>query len=431
MLPKDFSDYTATLFGDARWQRYLASFDEPTPISIRVNPFKVAYHRADDAMGGNACKPPTSSLPAIAPLLGRNVPWCRDAWWLSSRPQFTLDPLLHAGAYYVQEAGSMFLDTVLRQYVTAPITMLDLCAAPGGKSTLARAALPPGSLLFSNEPDRRRANILTENLIKQGHTDIIVTSNYARDYMRSRLTFDVILADVPCSGEGLFRRDNSTISEWSIQNVMKCQNLQREIVCDIWPSLKPGGLFIYSTCTFNTHEDEENILFICENLGAEILTVNTDPSWNISGSMMEGFDYPVYRFVPGMTASEGLFMCIMRKHGDISQDTPDKQRSIKQSRGLNIIYDGVPHPTYKGKAIIPDHAEALLIDHNDTYPCIELSLDEALAYLHHEAIILPPDAPRGHIIVTHCGMPLGFVKNLGTRANNLYPKEWAIRMAVV
>lgn len=431
MLPNDFSDYTASLFGEDRWKRYLTSFEEPTPVSVRINPFKVAYHREDNEVGGNACKPPASILPTIAPLIEHDVPWCRDAWWLSSRPQFTLDPLLHAGAYYVQEAGSMFLDTVLRQYVESPVTMLDLCAAPGGKSTLARATLPSGSLLFSNEPDRRRANILTENLVKQGHPDILVTCNHAGDYARSHLTFDVILADVPCSGEGLFRRDNSAISEWSIQNVMRCQNLQREIVHDIWPSLKPGGLFIYSTCTFNTHEDEENILFILENLGAEVLPVDTDPSWNITGSLLEGFDYPVYRFIPGITASEGLFMCVMRKPGDISQDRPDKQRSMKQAKGLNIIYDGTPHPAYKGKSIIPDHTEALLIDRNDTYPCFELTLEEALAYLHHEAIILPHDAPHGHIIVTHCGMPLGFVKNIGSRANNLYPKEWAIRMSVI
>ncbi|MGM9712699.1 MAG: hypothetical protein ACI3Y5_01085 [Prevotella sp.] len=429
MLPKDFVDYTAPLFGDKRWLKYLASFSEAVPVSIRVNPFKVSQSDSGKTADENI-KDLSSMLSTVGPLLERDVPWCRNAWWLSGRPQFTLDPQFHAGAYYVQESGSMFLDTVLGQYVTSPVTMLDLCAAPGGKSSLARSALPAGSLLFSNEPDRRRANILVENLMKQGHPDVIVTNAYARDYARTRLAFDVILADVPCSGEGLFRRDAKTISEWSVQNVMRCQSLQRDIVCDIWPSLKSGGLFVYSTCTFNTHEDEENVIFIRDQLGAEILSVDTEPSWGITGSLLPSLRSPVYRFIPGATASEGLFMCVMRKKGQSAADSPDKARAVKQAKGLNILYDGTPHPTPKGKSIIPDHAEALLIDQTGRYPRVELSRDDALAYLHHETLVLPPDTPMGYIIVTYYGMPLGFVKNLGRRANNLYPKEWAIKMSI-
>lgn len=316
----------------------------------------------------------------------------------------------------------MFLDTVLRQYGgEEPVTMLDLCAAPGGKSTLARAALPEGSLLFSNEPDRKRANILVENLQKQGHPDVRITNCFARDYARSRQMFDIILTDVPCSGEGMFRRDHGAIDEWSLQNVMKCAELQRSIVSDIWPCLRPGGLFIYSTCTFNTHEDEENVRWIMENLGADILPVDTEVGWGITGSLLEGFTHPVYRFIPGTTRSEGLFMAVLRKHGSSPKVKPSTTK-------LRLLYDGKPQGEQKGKDIIPAHAEAISIAFDrDKYPMVELSLDDARRYLHREAITLPADTPRGYVVVTYHNYPLGFMKNIGNRANNLYPKEWAIR----
>ena len=213
-LPKDFEDYTRTLFGEETYRRFLMSFQEKQPLSVRLNPFK----------GGRS-------------FAGTPVPWCRNGVWLDEKPDFTLDPMLHAGCYYVQEAASMFLDEVLRQHVTQPVTMLDLCAAPGGKTTLARAALPEGSVLYCNEPDHKRANILMENVQKQGHPDVIVTNNYAKDYRKAKLKFDVILADVPCSGEGMFRKDPNAIAEWSIKNVVACRELQRSIIEDIWPCL--------------------------------------------------------------------------------------------------------------------------------------------------------------------------------------------------
>lgn len=409
-LSKDFTDYTSQLFGEERWQRFFDSFGQEVPASVRYNPFK-----------------PVSDVPE-----GEPVPWCKDAYWLKERPKFTLDPLLHAGVYYVQEAGSMFLDNVLRQYVQEPVCMLDLCAAPGGKSTLARAALPEGSLLVSNEPDHHRANILMENMQKQGHKDVYVTNNYAKDFKSAKMQFDVILADVPCSGEGMFRRDEGAIKEWSLQNVRKCAELQRSIVSDIWDCLRPGGLFIYSTCTFNLQEDEENVRWIAEELGADILPVQTSREWKITGSLLEGFDEPVYRFIPGVTRSEGLFMCVLRKHGE---SQPCRRPIEKQLKRLRILSDGNPKGEQKGKYIIPAHAEALLAQcHKDdvrgtssAYPSVELSLEEALRYLHREAITLPADTPKGYVIVTYKGHNLGFMKNLGNRANNLYPKEWAIR----
>ena len=410
-LPQEFVTYTSALFGPVRWQRFLHAPQEAPVTSIRLNPWK--------------CGGQNPFAPAAA------VPWCRQGYWLDFRPDFTSDPLFHAGVYYVQEAGSLFLDHVLRQYVTSPVLALDLCGAPGGKATLMRAALMPGSMLVANEPDRRRANILLENILKQGHPDVLVTHNYAQDFTKTNWTFDVILADVPCSGEGLFRRDGAAVSEWSLQNVHFCQKRQRQILRDVWPCLRPGGLLIYSTCTFNTHENEENVRFIMEELGAEILSVPVDPRWQITGSLLAGWDAPVYRFIPGITKSEGLFMAVLRKKGTPAALAmlPGAARKYAAShRLIHVLSDGMPAFEEKGKEKIPSPAHALSLNlRAEDYPQAELSLPEAKRYLHRESLVLPPGTPKGFVVVTYQHHPLGFVKNVGDRANNLYPKNWAVR----
>ena len=418
MLPQEFTTYTRQIMGEERWQRFVDAFDADTPVSIRINPFKSATTSSPSLASASL-----SPTPISHPLTDVQVPWCRNAFYLKERPNFTRDPLLHAGVYYVQEASSMFLDTALRQILPdVPVQMLDLCAAPGGKSTLSRAALPEGSTLYSNEPNRTRANILMENLQKQGHPGVIVTNNYATDYRKAKLLFDVILCDVPCSGEGMFRKDEGAISEWSLQNVMKCAALQRSIIEDIWQCLKPGGTLIYSTCTYNLHENEENVRWIMETLGADIIPLATENEWNITGSLLPEWDKPVYRFIPGKTRGEGLFMAVLRKTSD------DTVLGKPSPSALRILSDGNPQPTVKGKNVIPAHAEALLINlPADKYPRTELSLDDALRYLHHEALALPADVPKGFVVVTYQSHPLGFVKNIGNRANNLYPQEWKIR----
>ena len=410
-LPQEFISYTSALFGPQRWERFLQAFNEPAPTSIRLNPWK---------------SPSTPIFQNATP-----VPWCKHAYWLGERPNFTLDPLFHAGVYYVQEAGSLFLDYVLRQHLSGPVLALDLCAAPGGKSTLMRAALPQGSTLVSNEPERRRANILLENMLKQGHPDVLVTHNYAADFAKTHWTFDVILTDVPCSGEGLFRREENAINEWSLSNVHFCQKRQRQILQDIWPCLRPGGLLIYSTCTFNTSENEENVRFIAEELGADILPVSIMPQWQITGSLLNDWAGPVYRFIPGTTQTEGLFMAVLRKKGIPPAHTllPGAARRHAQAHGLiHLLSDGVPQPQQKGKEQIPSAAQALsLSTPPNAYPRVELSLQQALRYLHRESFALPADTPKGFVLVTYADQPLGFMKNLGERANNLYPKNWAIR----
>jgi 16S rRNA C967 or C1407 C5-methylase (RsmB/RsmF family) len=335
---------------------------------------------------------------------GTPVPWCRNGYYLQKRPNFTMDPLLHAGCYYVQEAASMFLDEVLRQLCIMNYELcIDMCAAPGGKSTLLRSVLPEDCVLYSNEPIRNRANILLENVTKWGYKNHIVTNNYPKDYRKSKLRFDFILCDVPCSGEGMFRKDEATIREWSPQNVEKCWQLQREIVDDAWACLHPGGLLIYSTCTFNTKENEENIRYFLEQYDdMEVVPIDIKPEWNITGSLLEGFHEAVYRFIPGITRSEGLFMCVLKKKGSLSPRPLQRERELKKVLEPPFLLEG--------------DGERL-----------NLPYQQAIAYLRGEALVLPEQTPRGMVEVSFMGHPLGQMKNIGTRANNLYPKEWRIR----
>ena len=421
-LPLAFTDYTRSLFGDDLYHTFLKGLGETAPVSIRLNPFKL-----------------TETTHKVNPELNpQPISWCKEGYWLDTRPNFTFDPLLHAGAYYVQEASSMFLSHVLQHLVKQPVMALDLCAAPGGKTTCARASLPIGSFLFSNEPIGKRAQILAENVQKFGHEGVAVTNNYPRDYKKTKLGFDVIITDVPCSGEGMFRKDPQSIEEWSLQNVENCWQLQRSIIADIWDNLKPGGILIYSTCTFNAHEDEENIAWILNEYDAELLSVPTEEAWNITGALIDnplrdGREFPVYRFIPGKTRGEGIFMAIIRKHGEnktfINKTTIDVDKAITEARKrLRILSHGVKEGMQKGKNVIPDHTLALSFSTDKSaYPNVEVNYQTAIAYLRHEAIVLSSDTPRGIILLTYKGYPIGFAKNLGNRANNLYPQEWRIK----
>ena len=465
-LPSDFITYTRQLMGNELYSRLEEGLDsQESPVSIRLNPFKA------------------QSLDVTEGLYDCTVPWCSTTGrYLRERPNFTFDPLLHAGLYYVQEAASMIIDHIVRTFISEPVRMLDLCAAPGGKSTALRAALPEGSVLFSNEPMRTRAQILSENLQKFGHEDVIVTNNYPRDYRKAGIMFDAILADVPCSGEGMFRKDDGARAEWSQQNVDNCWQLQREIVSDIWKCLQPGGLLIYSTCTFNAHEDEENVEWIASELGADIIKLPVEESWNITPAVVG--NAPVCRFLPGISRSEGLFVAVLRKHGESETTTlnasatnskPKKDRKNQRKQTaqggkqqsadtmqalrtpdnfttrrngdaiiaipkrwaetydaaastLKIMHAGVTLGIEKGRDIIPDQSLAMSRQLNiDTYPQVELSYAEAINFLRKEAVTLPEGTPRGFVVVTYLGYPLGMEKNIGNRANNLYPTEWRIK----
>ena len=405
-LPEDFVRTTRLLMGEDRFNRFLGAFDEEAPVSIRVNRRKVK--------GESFFSRKEEDVPSPSPIPRQQVPWCPEGYYLSGRPQFTFDPLFHAGCYYVQEAASMFVTHILRAVANSSLftlhsslNVLDLCAAPGGKSTAMRTVLPEGSLLVSNEPIPTRAQVLLENITKWGWPDCIVTNNYPRDFRKAKTHFDIILCDVPCSGEGMFRKDPATISEWSQQNVEKCWRLQREIVADAWECLNPGGLLIYSTCTFNIKENEENVRWIIDTYDAEPIMIPTEPEWNITGSLLEGFDVPVYRFIPGITRSEGLFICALVKRGVRSVEC-GVRNVLRQNQHLKVISLLNPHSTLHETKV-------------------DLPYQDALHYLRGEALILPPDTPRGIVTVTYKGVPLGPVKNIGNRANNLYPKPWRIK----
>ena len=416
-LPTAFEVYTKQLFGEERYNIFFKGLQQSSPVSIRINPFK------------------TNKTTQVADnFVPTHVAWCAEGFYLNSRPNFTFDPLFHAGAYYVQEASSMFLSHILRHLVRKPVALLDLCAAPGGKTTCARTAISDGSIVFSNEPINKRAQILAENVQKFGHSDVVVTNNYPRDYKKSKLEFDVIVADVPCSGEGMFRKDPQAISEWSEQNVVNCRQLQRSIIADIWDNLKPGGLLIYSTCTFNALENEENIAWILSQYDAKLLEVPTEKTWNITGSLInnplgEDKPFPVYRFIPGFTQGEGLFMAIIKKGGTSTNLELNAEKLVAEAnKKLKIMAHGVKQGIIKGKKIIPDHSLALAINGDrSSYPNVEIDYETAIKYLRHEAIMLSAVAPKGIVTLTYRGHAIGFANNLGNRANNLYPQEWRIK----
>lgn len=403
-LPVDFEKYTRQLMGEQLYTELLKGLSDDVPVSIRVNPFKCPEHFS-------------------IPLKDDCVPWCQYGYYLKHRPNFTFDPLFHAGLYYVQEASSMFHEHVIQQLIheigNDDLRVLDLCAAPGGKSIAIRSILPDNCLLYSNEPIRARAQVLMENMLKWGHPNVVVTNNYARDYQRANMRFDIIVADVPCSGEGMFRKDANAIGEWSLQNVEKCWRLQREIITEIWPCLKPGGYLVYSTCTFNAHENEENVNWIVEQLGADFVNVHTKEEWNITGSLID--QHPMYRFIPGKTRGEGLFVAVLKKHED---DAPNVHA---REAMLRIMTDEQLVPPNKKKDI-PNHSKALSIRlQRNEYPNVDIDYQQAISYLRKEAIVLPSETPRGIVLLTYQHAPIGFAKNIGNRANNLYPMEWRIK----
>ena len=294
-LPSSFTDYTRALLGVEEYEKLAAALEGEQPVSIRLNEDKL----------------PESSFSLFRSSF-RHVPWSTAGYYLDKRLTFTFDPLFHAGCYYVQEASSMFVEQALRRYVgEGPVVMLDLCAAPGGKSTHARSVLPAGSLLVANEVIRNRSQVLAENLTKWGHSGVVVTNNDPADFSSLTDFFDVILTDVPCSGEGMFRKDPVAVSEWSGENVEICWQRQRRIVTDIWPCLKSGGILIYSTCTYNTKENEENIRWIRDEFGAEVLPLEISTDWNITGNLLSGEDFPAYRFLPHRTKGEGFFLAAL------------------------------------------------------------------------------------------------------------------------
>lgn len=456
-LSPEFIERTRNLLGEKEMDAFLKALDTDSPVSIRMNRTKCAE----------------------VPEQSKRVPWSGSGYYLESRPTFTFDPLFHAGCYYVQEASSMIIEQAIRQYVKEPAVMLDLCAAPGGKSTLARSVLHEDSILIANEVMKNRSQVLAVNLIKWGDPNVIVTNNDPSDFSSLGNVFDVILTDVPCSGEGMFRKDPVAVEEWSLENVDLCWQRQRRIIRDIWPCLKPGGLLVYSTCTYNREENEDNVAWIAKELGAEILPIEVDSGWNITGNLT-GTDFPVYRFLPHHTIGEGLFMAVLRKSGEMDDEEVVERKLKKEKKGKNnksaapvatcpkeakswvqspelyswclennevvafplayqslyemakqslrILHAGITVAELKGRDFVPNHSLAMTVAKNkEAFEQAELTYEQAIAYLRKEAVVLDSTVSKGYVMLTYKQVPLGFVKNIGNRANNLYPQEWRIR----
>jgi NOL1/NOP2/sun family putative RNA methylase len=421
-------------------------------VSVRYNPDKEPFGQENIFPGSE------------------QIPWSSFGYYLPSRPSFTLDPLLHAGVYYVQEASSMFLEQCLSQSadLSSPLKVLDLCAAPGGKSTLIQSLISPESLLVSNEVIKTRVNILTENLSKWGGVNTIVTNNDPRDFNRLENYFDIMVVDAPCSGSGLFRRDPDAAYEWSLEAVKMCSLRQQRILADAYSSLKQDGVLIYSTCSYSLSENEEVCDWLSENYNVTTIKLDILPAWKINETVSNKSSSYGYRFFPDKLKGEGFFIACFRKNDGEPEcaGINKKKRLVPVSAAERAFIDpwlndpssvdlyhlekeifafpktlqedlininsnlytkkaGVPVGRLMKNELVPAHELALSGIVNENLFSISLKKDTALQYLRKEEITLQTDK-KGWALVRYEGQNLGWVKILQNRANNYYPKEWRI-----
>lgn len=433
-------------------------------VSVRMNPLKRSMVNGEWSINNQEPGANNSSFTIHAP-----VPWSSNGYYLSERPLFTLDPLLHAGAYYVQEASSMFVEEAMKQTVdlSQPLLVLDLCAAPGGKSTLLQSVISKESLLVSNEVIQSRVNILKENLIKWGADNVVVTNNDPSAFSKLSGLFDVLVIDAPCSGSGLFRRDPEAINEWSEANVELCSQRQQRILADVWPCLKEDGVLIYSTCSYSAEEDEEMLDWLGARFEVEGLRLRVNDEWKIDEVQSKSTAYG-YRFWPNKVKGEGFFIAAFRKketpaplrikikntqapvkkdaaiaaqwmqsadhfsfvlQGQVIAAVPTAWHDTIQflMQELKVRYAGIELGTIAKNDLLPEHALALSTNVNSKVVRVELTKEQALDYLRKNDLQL--DHPhKGWALATYNGLGLGWMKLLGNRMNNYYPKEWRILM---
>ena len=443
-LPTNFIQNIEKQIGNA--DHFVQTLNSPAPVSIRMNPFK-RTHQFDEM---------------------EKVDWHQEGSYLQERPIFTLDPLFHAGAYYVQEASSMFLHEVLRQSVdlNSSLKVLDLCAAPGGKSTLLASAVSNESFLLLNEVIRKRVGPLLQNLTKWGNTNVMVSNHDPGDFADLNHFFDVVVVDAPCSGEGLFRKDPNARKEWSLEHVAHCSARQKRILKQAKELVSARGVLIYSTCTYNHQENDENVDWLLKEGGFEKVNLDLPAEWNIDETQYG------YQFYPHKIKGEGFYIAAIRK----TENTPIpsfRDRWVQDLNALSkkeipLINDWVKEPDtfsffqkpndevvaipknlsaefntianalkrrsiglhvgiFKNKKFIPSHALALSNACHPDLPSIELERQQALLFLKKETFGIPSDKMGWHL-VKHQGLNLGWVKLLGNRFNNYLPKEWRIRM---
>jgi 16S rRNA C967 or C1407 C5-methylase (RsmB/RsmF family)/NOL1/NOP2/fmu family ribosome biogenesis protein len=427
-------------------QQLLNALNGSPPVSIRINPDKWKRIPAESS----------------------GVSWSDSGYYLKSRPSFTSDPLFHSGCYYPQEASSMFIQQAFNQLIKDPseLKILDLCAAPGGKSTHLSTLIGDNGFLVANEVIRSRAGILVENITKWGLGNTIVTNNDPEAFSKLIDYFDLILIDAPCSGEGMFG-DKAVRLEWSPENAAMCSERQKRILKDVWPSLKENGLLIYSTCTFNPAENEENIKWLTDLTGSSTLKIDILRFEGINEISYKGITG--YGFYPGKIKGEGFFISVIRKAGlpDVKNAKPYRRKDnqltnsdIKTVKNImdissdylfrneDIIYNlSLPVEEYlylknylriiKGGTALfksrrddftPLHELALSTRiKSSAFPKVELEYQQAIAYLKKDNLSLN-NAATGWVLLTYMGVNMGFAKNIGTRLNNYFPVDLRIRM---
>jgi 16S rRNA C967 or C1407 C5-methylase (RsmB/RsmF family)/NOL1/NOP2/fmu family ribosome biogenesis protein len=436
-----FQQHSLQFLPAAQQALFLEALQKPSVSSIRYNPFK------------------NTDFTEV------NIPWTKYGKSLDQKPVFTLDPAFHAGAYYVQEASSMFLEqffSVIKLPTEAVV--LDLCASPGGKSTHLLSLLSPSQLLISNEVIKTRTATLKENLVKWGCENSVVTNNDSQDFARLEALLDLVVIDAPCSGEGLFRKDPDALKEWSPEAVETCWKRQRRILADIDPAVKKNGYIIYSTCTYNALEDEDNVNWFAENYGYDIVPLESIPA-NVYQAE------PGYKFLPHLGQGEGFYIaCLQKKLG--TEKTWHKSRNSNlaafkaKSMASQYALDSFEldyylfketvkaiHPAHKiiidmlsqhlrlltvgldigellkGKELIPAHSLALSrLVNRESFKQTKLTKEQALLFLKKELSDIPAD--NGLNIAIYEGYALGFFKKINNRINNQYPQEWRIRMEI-
>jgi 16S rRNA C967 or C1407 C5-methylase (RsmB/RsmF family)/NOL1/NOP2/fmu family ribosome biogenesis protein len=444
LLPEAFKQNILSLFPEEAGY-FFDALSLPPVTSIRLNKDKASNAFAEE----------------------EKISWCQEGRYLKERPSFTEDPMFFAGAYYVQESSSQFLSEVIKHLkfnIDSPVA-LDLCASPGGKSTLLLDNLPSNSLLVSNEIIKSRVLNLQENIIKWGKPNVVITQNDPKHFQKLENFFDLIVVDAPCSGEGLWRRDANAIEEWSEENVGICVARQERILEDVLPSLKPGGFLIYSTCTFNIQENENQINRLLVQTDLKPYPIQVDETWPIKNA--DGF---LFRFLPHLTKGEGLFMAVLQKpfEQENSKQNPKKtnldfvpkkqlpeikpwlnqaelfdffvENEFVHSFPINHIshYERIRGSLYvkhagicmgkldKAGKLIPTHSLALSIYVADAVPRLELNLEEAQTYLKKGNLVLNSQTAQGWCLACYKGLPLGWMKVLQNRVNNYYPTEYRI-----
>nr|WP_290541421.1 rRNA cytosine-C5-methylase [Alistipes sp.] len=502
MLPEKFVDRVLRDLGETEGAALCAALDAEPPVSVRLNPAKTGPETAaagcgaeqpagPDTESDSGCNatpaagcdanpvaepdaghpgPGTAELPALT--IAGCVPWCREGRYLAVRPAFTLDPDFHAGAYYVQEASSQFVGHLLAAVPTQGARILDLCAAPGGKTTLYASLAGPDGLVVANEIDRRRASVLADNVRKWGTGNVAVTTCEPRALGDFEAWFDVVAVDAPCSGEGMFRKDPDARGEWSEGHVKLCAARQDDILREAWRALRPGGTLVYSTCTFNRDEDEGSLERMAAWAGDEIVASEAMPvedAWGIVCGRVGAFR--TFRFYPHRACGEGFFAAVARKSFDaggrvrtpkarrtpfaaVDRKTsgelarwvqhPDRMRfaavadtcyawyaaqadAVRMlSEALPVIYSGVAlGQVFKG-VLKPDPALAFFDGLNrGALPVAELDGEEVLRFLRRQEIAAGGLAEGMNLICSR-GRALGFAKRIGVRVNNLYPNSLRI-----